>query len=111
MYQLTHQGKQAFSLAKNISKKSNLDQNNIISTQHLVEAMVKVNDSGAGKTLFDSRITRTDVKKELLGAQLVEKHDEKDPSLNYAGMNDPQHFENTIKDNPVPFINEPGANT
>lgn len=111
MYQLTHQGKQAFSLAKNISKKSNLDQNNIISTHHLVEAMVKVNDSGAGKTLFDSRITRTDVKKELLGAQLVEKHDEKDPSLNYAGMNDPQHFENTIKDNPVPFINEPGANT
>lgn len=108
MFNLTYQGQKAFSLAKNISKKSR--NSNTIYSQDLVEALIKTDDSSAGKVMFERHINRIDVKREILAAESVDGHSEKDPSLAYVGMSNPQPFEIRIKSKPVPFVEEQGTN-
>ncbi|MGN1280054.1 MAG: AAA family ATPase [Limosilactobacillus sp.] len=102
---LSRQGQEAFATAKKIAAAHHTE---VLSTEHVVQAFTETNDTSAGAALFDSHISRVDVRRELKRSNRVEQHDDADPSLNYAGMKDPSAFENRIKKTPVPLIDEPG---
>lgn len=104
-FSLTYQGQAAFATAKKVADAHHAAA---LSTEDLVLAFTKINDTGAGTALLDRHISRIDVRRELDKARHVEKHDAADPSLHYAGMSDSAPFEDRIKKDPVPLINEPG---
>lgn len=104
-FDLTQQGQESFAIAKKIAA---AHQAGVISTETLVLAFTKTDDSGAGTVLFDRHITRIDINRELANASHVDRHDSADPSFNYAGMRNSSVFENRIKKSPVPLVNEPG---
>lgn len=104
-FSLTYQGQAAFATAKKVADAHHAAA---LSTEDLVLAFTKINDTGTGTALLDRHISRIDVRRELDKARHVEKHDAADPSLHYAGMSDSAPFEDRIKKDPVPLINEPG---